>query len=33
MQRLAGHRVPVGMANTVNLINASGLLAVRPGGW
>jgi len=32
MQRLAGHTVPVGMANTVNLINANGLLAVRPGG-
>ena len=24
--------VPVGMANTVNLVNANGLLAVRPGG-
>ena len=32
LQRLAGHTVPVGMANTVNLINANGLLAVRPGG-
>jgi alpha-N-arabinofuranosidase len=32
MQRLAGHAVPVGMANTVNLINANGLFAVRPGG-
>jgi alpha-N-arabinofuranosidase len=32
MQRLAGHVVPVAMANTVNLINASGLLAVRPTG-
>lgn len=32
MQRLAGHTVPVGIANTVNLVNANGLLAVRPGG-
>ncbi|HET7771907.1 MAG TPA: alpha-L-arabinofuranosidase C-terminal domain-containing protein, partial [Chloroflexota bacterium] len=32
LQRLAGHRVPVTMANTVNLVNANGLLAVRPGG-
>jgi alpha-L-arabinofuranosidase len=32
MQRLAGHTVPVTMANTVNLINANGLLAVRPSG-
>jgi alpha-L-arabinofuranosidase len=32
MQRLSGHAVPVTMANTVNLINANGLLAVRPGG-
>ena len=32
MQRLCGHAVPVGMANTVNLINANALLAVRPGG-
>ncbi len=32
MQRLCGHTVPVTMANTVNLINANGLLAVRPGG-
>lgn len=32
IQRLSGHAVPVRMANTVNLINANGLLAVRPGG-
>jgi alpha-N-arabinofuranosidase len=32
MQRLSGHTVPVAMANTVNLINANALLAVRPGG-
>jgi alpha-N-arabinofuranosidase len=32
IQRLSGHTVPVSMANTVNLINANGLLAVRPGG-
>ena len=32
MQRLSGHAVPVTMANTVNLINANGLLAVRRGG-
>jgi alpha-L-arabinofuranosidase len=32
MQRLSGHTVPVTMANTVNLINANGLLAVRSGG-
>jgi alpha-N-arabinofuranosidase len=32
LQRLCGHAVPVGMANTVNLINANALLAVRPGG-
>jgi alpha-N-arabinofuranosidase len=32
LQRLCGHPVPVTMANTVNLVNANGLLAVRPGG-
>lgn len=32
LQRLSGHSVPVTMANTVNLINANGLVAVRPGG-
>jgi alpha-L-arabinofuranosidase len=32
MQRLCGHTVPVAMANTVNLVNANGLLAVRPDG-
>ena len=32
LQRLCGQPVPVGMANTVNLINANALLAVRPGG-
>lgn len=32
LQRLSGHAVPVAMANTVNLVNANGLLAVRPGG-
>jgi alpha-N-arabinofuranosidase len=32
LQRLCGHPVPVAMANTVNLVNANGLLAVRPGG-
>jgi alpha-L-arabinofuranosidase len=32
LQRLCGHTVPVAMANTVNLVNANGLLAVRPGG-
>jgi len=31
LQRLAGHAVPVSMANTVNLINANGVIAVRPG--
>ncbi|HVX45811.1 MAG TPA: alpha-L-arabinofuranosidase C-terminal domain-containing protein [Mycobacteriales bacterium] len=32
MHRASGHAVPVGMANTVNLVNANGLLCVRPGG-
>jgi alpha-N-arabinofuranosidase len=32
LQRLCGHPVPVTMANTVNLVNANGLLAVRPAG-
>ncbi len=32
MHRAAQLDVPVGMANTVNLINANGLLAVRPDG-
>ncbi|SDD99626.1 alpha-L-arabinofuranosidase C-terminal domain-containing protein [Auraticoccus monumenti] len=32
MHRAASLPVPVGMANTVNLVNANGLLAVRPGG-
>lgn len=32
MHRAAYLPVPVGMANTVNLVNANGLLAVRPGG-
>ncbi|MDQ3700510.1 MAG: alpha-N-arabinofuranosidase, partial [Chloroflexota bacterium] len=32
LHRLCGHTVPVGMANTVNLINANALLAVRPSG-
>ncbi|RCK70714.1 alpha-N-arabinofuranosidase [Desertihabitans brevis] len=32
MHRAAALPVPVGMANTVNLVNANGLLAVRPGG-
>jgi alpha-N-arabinofuranosidase len=32
LQRLSGHAVPVGMANTVNLINANALIAVRPRG-
>jgi alpha-N-arabinofuranosidase len=32
IHRLCGHAVPVTMANTVNLVNANGLLAVRPGG-
>lgn len=32
IHRSAALPVPVGMANTVNLVNANGLLAVRPGG-
>lgn len=32
MHRASGHAVPVQMANTVNLVNANGVLAVRPGG-
>ncbi|ACQ78446.1 Alpha-N-arabinofuranosidase [Beutenbergia cavernae DSM 12333] len=32
MHRTAHQSVPVTMANTVNLVNANGLLAVRPGG-
>lgn len=32
MHRTAGREVPVTMANTVNLVNANGVLAVRPDG-
>lgn len=32
MHRAAQLEVPVGMANTVNLVNANGLVNVRPGG-
>ncbi|HEV2528777.1 MAG TPA: alpha-L-arabinofuranosidase C-terminal domain-containing protein [Thermomicrobiales bacterium] len=32
MQRMSGHTAAVTMANTVNLVNANGLLEVRPGG-
>lgn len=32
LHRASGLPVPVTMANTVNLVNANGLLAVRPGG-
>ncbi|GAA4212404.1 alpha-L-arabinofuranosidase C-terminal domain-containing protein [Actinocatenispora rupis] len=32
IHRAAGHEVPVTMANTVNLVNANGILQVRPGG-
>ncbi|MFC0673178.1 alpha-L-arabinofuranosidase C-terminal domain-containing protein [Brachybacterium hainanense] len=32
IHRTAGNDVPVTMANTVNLVNANGLLAVREGG-
>lgn len=32
IHRTAGNPVPVTMANTVNLVNANGLLAVREGG-
>jgi alpha-N-arabinofuranosidase len=32
IHRTAGNRVPVTMANTVNLVNANALLAVREGG-
>ena len=32
IHRTAGNLVPVTMANTVNLVNANGLLAVREGG-
>ncbi|GAA1488015.1 alpha-L-arabinofuranosidase C-terminal domain-containing protein [Brachybacterium sacelli] len=32
LHRTAGNHVPVTMANTVNLVNANGLLAVREGG-
>lgn len=32
IHRTAGNHVPVTMANTVNLVNANGLLAVREGG-
>lgn len=32
IHRAAGHDVPVSMANAVNLINANGILQVRPGG-
>ena len=32
IHRASGHDVPVTMANAVNLINANGILQVRPGG-
>jgi alpha-N-arabinofuranosidase len=32
LQRQTGHIVPVRLANTVNLVNANGLFAVRPDG-